>query len=218
MNVSRSACHCLVRRTITELDSPAAEPKNSSSAGTKSPEDIPCRYINGSTSATLGLLRHHGGTIADRNRARSPVSASTRRSSTLGAWISTGPAPVVTDQGSACPLRTTSRRPRSSRSAAWASMYASTSASNAAASMRRAPSNTIASNTDPCSRVGSSVTTLNIGVPSSPALQRRQSSFGSTRKVRRALEQVADPQLQVIPRRPPAQGGCRHAIPIRSKL
>ena len=59
---------------MTEADRPAPEPKNSASAGAKSPVDIPCRYISGSTSATLGLLRHHGGTMVERNRKRSPVS------------------------------------------------------------------------------------------------------------------------------------------------
>ena len=48
---------------ITEADSPAAEPKNSSRAGTKSPELIPWRYISGSTSATFGDFRAHGGRI-----------------------------------------------------------------------------------------------------------------------------------------------------------
>ena len=46
---------------ITEADSPAAEPKNSSRAGAKSPELMPCRYISGSTSATLGDFLAHGG-------------------------------------------------------------------------------------------------------------------------------------------------------------
>jgi alkanesulfonate monooxygenase SsuD/methylene tetrahydromethanopterin reductase-like flavin-dependent oxidoreductase (luciferase family) len=50
----------------------------------------------GCTSATFGLLRHHGGRITDRNRTRSPLVGSTRRSSTRGAAPGTGPAPVVT--------------------------------------------------------------------------------------------------------------------------
>jgi hypothetical protein len=51
-------------------------------------------------------------------------------------------------------------------------------------------------------RAPSSVTTLNIGVPSSPALLRRvELLVRSTRKVRRAREQSGDPQLQAIPRR-----------------
>ena len=93
---------------ITDADSPAAEPKNPASAGAKSPDDMPCRYINGNTSVTFGLLRAHGVRIDERNRQRSPAS-STRRSFTLGAVTSIGPAAVVIVRGSARPLRTTNR-------------------------------------------------------------------------------------------------------------
>ena len=58
----------MVSRLIADADSPAAEPKNSSNAATKSPVDNPCRYSSGNTSLTFGLLRHHGGRITDRNR------------------------------------------------------------------------------------------------------------------------------------------------------
>src|SRR5581483_5338645 len=95
MNARCSACHWVVSRVITDGDKPAALPKNSVRAGAKSPVDRPCRYNSGRTSLTLGLLRHHGGTIADLNCARSPVSESTRRSLTRGAWISIAPAAVV---------------------------------------------------------------------------------------------------------------------------
>src|SRR5918995_7532571 len=54
----------------------------------------PCRYSSGSTSATLGLLRHHGGSSTERNRFRWPVTGSTRRSLTRGAWTATAPAAV----------------------------------------------------------------------------------------------------------------------------
>jgi hypothetical protein len=200
MNASRSACHCLVSRTTTELDRPAAAPKNSSKAGTKSPLDMPWRTSAATPRPPLGLLQHHGGTIELWNRTRSPVAGSTRLSLARGASIPMRPAPVVIERGSACPLRTTSRRPPSSRSSACASMFASTSASNEAASMRRAPSRTIPSSIDGVSsRVDSSVTTL-----TSAFLPRRRSSASdlssrSTRKVRRALERVADPHVQVIP-------------------
>jgi hypothetical protein len=53
----------VVSRVTTEADSPAAAPKNRSSAGTKSRLDNPCKYNSGSTSATLGLRRHHLGKI-----------------------------------------------------------------------------------------------------------------------------------------------------------
>jgi hypothetical protein len=64
--------------------------------------------------------------------------------------------------------------PFSSRSPASSARYASTSASRAAASIVRAPSRQISSSIDcPSTRAGSSFTTLNIGVPSSPAFHRR---------------------------------------------
>jgi hypothetical protein len=86
---------------ITLADSPAAEPKNSPRAGAKSPVDMPCRYISGNTSDTFGLLRHHGATIELRNRIRSPLSGSTRRSSTRGARIGSIPAAVMSVRGRA---------------------------------------------------------------------------------------------------------------------
>ena len=73
------------------------------------------------------------------NRWRSP-SSSTRRSFTRGARTCIVPAPQVTVRDCARPLRTTSRRPFSSRAAACALMYRATSSSMAAISMRRAPS------------------------------------------------------------------------------
>jgi hypothetical protein len=56
----------------------------------------------------LGLLRHHGGRITERNRARWPVTGSTRWSSTRGARTATAPAAVRISGWRACPLRTTS--------------------------------------------------------------------------------------------------------------
>src|SRR5690606_34118032 len=120
-----SVCHWVVSRVITDGDNPADEPKNSVSAGAKSPVDRPCRYSNGNTSATFGDLRHQGGTIDDLNRWRCPVSGATRRSFTRGASIRIGPDPVVIVRGRACPLRVTSRRPRSSVSPTSSAMYAS---------------------------------------------------------------------------------------------
>ncbi len=113
------------------------------------------------------------GEIFDENRCRSPLASSTRRSFTRGARTSTGPAAVVTVRGRWCPLRTTRRRPRSSRSAANSAMYWSTSASSAAASIRLAPSRTISSIREPADVVPSSLTTLSTGVPSRPALRTR---------------------------------------------
>jgi hypothetical protein len=116
-NARCSACHCVVSRVITDAESPADDPKNPASAGAKSPLDMPCKYMSGSTSATFGDLRAQGGRIAERNRHRSPVS-STRLSLILGVCTSMRPAAVVIVRGSAWPLRTTRRRPRSSSSPA----------------------------------------------------------------------------------------------------
>ncbi len=73
-----------------------------------------------------------------------------------------------------------------------------------------APSRTISSSPERISARACRQSLLSIGVPSSPARPRRRLSFGSTRKVRRALERVADPQVQVIPRSGLARSrGCR---------
>src|SRR5258708_32181882 len=111
MNAAASAFHASVSLVITEDDRPAPEPGNWPSAGTKSPEDRPCRYSSGSTPASCGVLRAHGGKIAEENLIRPPVAGSVRLSLTRGAVTSTAPALVSTVRGSALPLRTTSRRP-----------------------------------------------------------------------------------------------------------
>src|SRR3954470_624180 len=80
-----SSCHWRVRRVIADGDNPADVPKNPSNAGVKSPDDMPCKYINGSTSTTFGDVRHHGGTIDDLNCIRFPLAGSTRWSFTRGA-------------------------------------------------------------------------------------------------------------------------------------
>jgi hypothetical protein len=61
----------LGQQVITAADSPAGDPRNWPSAGTKSPLDRPCKYSNGSTSVVFGVLRHQGGKIAEENRFRS---------------------------------------------------------------------------------------------------------------------------------------------------
>jgi hypothetical protein len=114
-NALASSCHCTVNRVIVAADSPAPLPRNPSSAGTKSELDNPCKYNSGSTSLTFGDFRHHAGRIIDPNRRRSPVTSSTRLSLARGAVTSTAPAEVSTCRGSARPLRTTRRRPCSSR-------------------------------------------------------------------------------------------------------
>jgi hypothetical protein len=88
-----------VSRVITAGDRPAEEPRNWPSAGTKSPDDRPCKYSRGSTSVIFGVLRHHGGRIAEENRRRSPVTGSVRLSLTRGTVTSTAPALVSTSRG-----------------------------------------------------------------------------------------------------------------------
>jgi hypothetical protein len=94
-----SAFQVSVSFVITGPESPAELPRNWPSAGTKSPLESPCRYSSGSTSLIFGVLRHHGGKIAEENLARCPVSGSTRRSLTRGAVTSTAPAEVSTLPG-----------------------------------------------------------------------------------------------------------------------
>jgi hypothetical protein len=78
---------------IAQADSPAPVPKKPPSASTKSLQLSPCRQSSGSTSVTSGLLRHHGGKIAEQKRIRSPVAGPVRLSFTRGAVTSTPPAP-----------------------------------------------------------------------------------------------------------------------------
>jgi len=122
MNAAASALQVSVCLVTVEEDSPACEPRNCPSAGTKSPDDRPCRYSSGSTSVTFGVLRAQAGRIAEANRCRAPVPGSVRLSLTRGAVTCTAPALVSTWRLWWQPLRTTSRRPFSSRSAVNAAM------------------------------------------------------------------------------------------------
>jgi hypothetical protein len=97
-NASASSRHCAVSRVIVDADKPAAEPRNRSNAGTKSPLDSPCRYSSGNTSATRGDFRAHAGRIAEENRHRSPVASSMRLLLTRGCRTGTAPAPVLTSR------------------------------------------------------------------------------------------------------------------------
>ena len=83
----------------SQLITRIAEPGNCPSAGTKSPLDRPCRHSSGSTSVIFGVLRAHGGKIAEENRFRSLVTGSVRLSLTRGAVTSTAPALVSTSRG-----------------------------------------------------------------------------------------------------------------------
>src|SRR6516164_6879254 len=99
MNAAASAVHVSASLVTVDDDSPACEPGNWPSAGTKSPLDSPCRYSSGSTSVIFGVFRAHGGKIAEENRFRSPLTGSVRLSLTLGAVTSTAPALVSTSRG-----------------------------------------------------------------------------------------------------------------------
>jgi len=69
------------RRPDAQARRPDAR-RGAAKAEAKSPELMPWRYTRGRTSASLGDLRAHGGTMAERDRHRSPVTSSIRRSST----------------------------------------------------------------------------------------------------------------------------------------
>src|SRR6266540_2076443 len=104
MKASRSADQLAVSRVMAAADRPEEVPKNSARAGTKSLVDRPCRYSSGRTSPTFGERRAYGGRMELRNRERSPVEPSTRRSSTLGAFTLMAPAPATTVRAAAADL------------------------------------------------------------------------------------------------------------------
>ena len=69
---ARSSCQVSVSLVIVAADRPAAEPRNCPNAGTKSPDDSPCRYSSGSTSLDLrGLARPRR---QDRRREPLPLT------------------------------------------------------------------------------------------------------------------------------------------------
>ena len=110
-----SACHWAVSRVITDADSPAAEPKNPSSAGAKSPAR---HAVQVHQRQHLGHLRALAAPRRQDHAAEpEPLAGvrSTRRSFTLGARRPRShPRRSGSCAGPACPLRTTSRWPRSS--------------------------------------------------------------------------------------------------------
>ena len=115
----------------------AFSPSNASRAGRKSLVDSPRRYRIGRTSATFGDRRMYGGRIWLVNLARSPPI--TRLSLIRSPVTSSVPAPVTIFRGRASPLRTTSRRPLSSRSFRNRSTYSSTADSIAILNIFCAP-------------------------------------------------------------------------------
>src|SRR3954449_534225 len=96
-NACCSAFHVSVSLVIVEADSPLALPRNCPRAGTKSPDESPCRYSSGSTSPIFGVLRAHGGKIDEQNRCRSPVSGATRLA--FAAVLQTVTAPARATRG-----------------------------------------------------------------------------------------------------------------------
>lgn len=70
MNRPASSCYWVVNRVTTDAGQPRCRPEELLEGGAKSFDDIPCKYIEGSTSATFGLLRAPGGKIELRNRHR----------------------------------------------------------------------------------------------------------------------------------------------------
>src|SRR2546430_17270712 len=93
MKAATSASHEDVSRLITDADRPAAVPKCSARAGTKSLVDSPCRYSSGRTSVTAGERRGDGGRVERAERGRPPPSPPPRRAVPPRARTQPPPAP-----------------------------------------------------------------------------------------------------------------------------
>ena len=146
-------------------------------------------------------LRHHGGMIELRNRRRSPVASSTRRSFTRGASTSTGPAPVtigarlgvtVADHQTLAVLVELVDERRHVGVDLRLQRHGQHPPGALADQSHPDPSPTPRA-------VRSSATTLNIGVPSSPGRQPRQSRVFSEEGTSRPRT-VVHPQVLVITR------------------
>ena len=152
----------------------------------------------------LGRSAHVGrGRMRLVNRWRCP-SAVTRLSFTRGAGTTIVPAPQVTFRAFARPLRTTSRRPASSRSSLCSSMYCATSVASAVISIRRAPSRASSSSVGPapsswwvrCLHGRGRVPSAWVASPFT-GLPAGGSALLLRERIRRLLH-AADPQLPVI--------------------
>jgi hypothetical protein len=119
-------------------------------------DEIPLRYNTGIRLSTLGTRRRYRGRTWLEKHCSCSFSF---RSSTRGCRIANGPIPVRMFRSGMVPLRTSSRRPFSSRFAAWASMYSATSfsISRACCSNLRAPYRARASRSDRISPLTPSV-------------------------------------------------------------
>ena len=120
-------------------------PNIPASAAGKSLVEIPFRYSTGTTVSILGARRAYAGSNALVNTF---VESSSRiaRSSTRGCRTGMGPIPVKSVLSLWYPLRTTSRRPCSSRTSRCCSRNSATSDSTAAANICRAPVRSNSSN------------------------------------------------------------------------
>src|SRR2546427_10078809 len=96
MKAATSASQEDVSRLIADADRPAAVPKCSARAGTKSLVDSPCRYSSGRTSVTAGERRAYGGRVGLAKRVRSPLSSAPPPAFTPGAENRAAPAPRTT--------------------------------------------------------------------------------------------------------------------------
>src|SRR2546428_14193566 len=75
MKAATSASQEDVSRLIADADRPAAVPKCSARAGTKSLVDSPCRDSSGRTSVTDGERRAYGGRDERAERRPPPLSS-----------------------------------------------------------------------------------------------------------------------------------------------
>jgi hypothetical protein len=188
-------------RPTAAADNPAAEPKNPSRAGTKSPVDSPCRYSSGNTSATLGSC---GTTAARSPSGTGPAARSPDR---LGGHPPAAPAPPPPQQRSGPPAhgraryappaaarahhvrrrgQPDSRRPRPPtrrRASAW--HLRGPARPDPRATRHRQPHRLLHSACGVTLLTGVAAPVSHLG--------------WSSRRVRRALVQEGHPQLQVIP-------------------
>jgi len=102
----RSGCPHLSVNDVTRTAEPIFIPHERPARGHPKLEGIAS-----STSSMRGVLRAHGGRMAEENRCRSPVSGSIHLSLTRGATTGTEPALVSTPRGACVPLRMTQAMP-----------------------------------------------------------------------------------------------------------
>src|SRR2546430_14779040 len=92
MKAATSASHEDVSRLIADADRPAAVPKCSARAGTKSLVDSPCRYSSGRTSVTDGERRGDRGRVGAAEGGPPPPSPAAPRG--VPPWGANPPPPA----------------------------------------------------------------------------------------------------------------------------